>query len=51
MQDGVLKRPEEVLLELEVGQLLLLQEAHGELAQRIEGEEADVRVLVTANLH
>ena len=50
MNHRVLERPQEVLLELEVGQLLLLQEAHGKLPQSIEGEEADVNVLVTADL-
>ena len=31
-------------------QFLFLQEVHGQLAQRIQGEEADIRVVVTADL-
>ena len=50
MDHGVLERPQEVLLELEVGQLLILQEAHRQLPQRIEREKADMGVLVTADL-
>ena len=50
MSHSVLERLEEVLLELEVRELLLLQEAHRELAQRVEREEADVRVTVAADL-
>ena len=50
MDHGVLERPQEVLLEFEVRQLLLLQEAHRELPQRVQGEEAHVWVLVTTDL-
>ena len=50
MDHGVLERPQEVLLELEVRQLLLLQEAHRKLPERVQGEEAHVWVLVTTDL-
>ena len=50
MDHGVFKRPQEVFLELEMWQLLLLQEAHRQLPQRIEREKADMGVLVTADL-
>jgi len=46
----VLKGPEEVLLEAEVGQLSFLQELHGELPQRVHGEDGDVLVGVAAHL-
>lgn len=47
---GVLERLEEVLLELEVGELLLLEEAHGKLAKRVEGKEGDLGICVASNL-
>ena len=48
---GVLERLEEVLLKLEVRELVLLQEAHRQLAKRVQREEADVRAVVAADLH
>ena len=50
MDHGVLEWLEEVFLELEARQLFLLQEAHGQLPQSVEGKIADVNVAVTANL-
>lgn len=50
MDHRVLERLEEVLLELEVRELLLLEEAHGELTEGVQGEEADVGVVVAADL-
>ena len=50
MDHGVLERLEKILLELEVRQLLLLQEAHRQLPQRVQREEADVRITVAAHL-
>lgn len=46
----VLKRPQEVLLEAEVGQLSFLQELHGQLPQRVHGEYGHVLVGVAAHL-
>ena len=50
MDHGVLERLEEVLLELEVRQLVLLEEPHRKLTERVERKEADVGVIVTADL-
>ena len=50
MDHGVFKRPQEVLLELEMWQLLLLQETHGQLTESIERKESNVGVLVAADL-
>lgn len=50
MDHGVLEWLEEIFLELEARQLLLLQEAHGQLPQSVEGKIADVDVAVAANL-
>lgn len=50
MDHGVLEWLEEVFLELEAWQLFLLQEAHGQLPQSVEGKIADVNVAVAANL-
>ena len=50
MDHGVLEWLEEVFLELEARQLFLLQEAHGQLPQSVEGKIADVNVAVAANL-
>lgn len=47
---GVLERAEEILLELEIGELLLLEEVRGHLSERVEGEEADLDVGVAADL-
>lgn len=47
---GIFERPQEVLLELEVCELFLLQEAHGQLTKSVQGEEPDVRVLVATHL-
>jgi len=46
----VLEGFQEVLLELEMRQLFLLQETHGELSEGIQCEESNMRVIVTANL-
>ena len=46
----VLERSQEVFLEAEVGELALLDELHRQLSQRVDGEERDVLVRVTANL-
>ena len=50
MNHRILEWSQEVLLEFEVGQLFLLQEAHRQLPQRIKCEEADMGILVTADL-
>ena len=47
---GVFERFEEVFLEFEVGELLLLEETHGELTERVESEEGNFRVGVTGDL-
>jgi hypothetical protein len=46
----VLERLEEVLLKLEVRELLLFEKAHRELPERVERKEADVGVVVAADL-
>jgi hypothetical protein len=46
-----LKRPNEVLLELEIGELGLLQELLHELPQRIDSRHADAEVLIAADAH
>src|SRR5690242_6324305 len=48
--DDVLKRFEEVFLELESRKLLDLHELHRQLSQRVEGEVDDVGVGMTSNL-
>ena len=50
MDHGVFERPQEVFLELEMWQLLLFQEAHGQLTESIERKESNVGVLVAADL-
>jgi hypothetical protein len=47
---GIFERLQEVLLELEVGQFFLLQEPHSKLSERIQREEANVRITMTADL-
>lgn len=47
----VLKRPEEVFLEAEIGKFSFLQELHGELSQRVNSENGYVLIGVTAHLH
>ena len=47
----VLKRPQEVFLESEVGQLPLLQKLHGQLPERVHRENGHVFIGTTANLH
>lgn len=47
----VLKRPQKVLLEPEVGQLALLQKLHGQLPKRVHGEDGHVLVGAAADLH
>jgi hypothetical protein len=46
----VLKRSQEIFLELEVWQLLLFEEPHSELPQGIEGKESDMRVTMATDL-
>ena len=46
----ILEGLQEVLLKLEVRQFFLLQEAHGQLPQRIKSEESNVWIVVAANL-
>lgn len=46
----ILERLEEVFLKFEVGELLFLQEARRELPERVEGEVADLRVGMAADL-
>ncbi len=50
VRHGVLKRSQEILLELEMGQLFLLEEPHSKLPQRVEGKEPDMGVAMTADL-
>lgn len=47
----VLKRPEEILLESEIGQLALLQKFHGQLPQRIHSENSNILIGITADLN
>ena len=47
---GILKRPQKVFLETEMRQLFLFQETHGKLSQRVQSKEADVRIVMTADL-
>lgn len=46
----VLKRPQKVFLESEVGQLPLLQKLHGQLPERVHSENCHIFVGITANL-
>jgi hypothetical protein len=46
----VLERLQEVLLELEMCQFFLLQEAHSKLSEGIQREEPNVRIVMTADL-
>lgn len=46
----VLERPQKVFLESEVGQLPLLQKLHGQLPERVHGENRHIFVGITANL-
>lgn len=46
----VLKRPEEILLELEMRELLLFQKAHSQLTEGVESEKSDMRVIMTTHL-
>ena len=50
MRHGVLERSQEILLELEVRQLLLFEEPHSKLSQRIKGKEPYMRVTMTTDL-
>jgi len=50
MNHRILEWFEEVLLELEVGHLLFLQEPHRQLTKGVEREEADVGVAMRADL-
>lgn len=47
----VLKRPQKVLLESEVGQLPLLQKLHGQLPERVHCKNCHIFIGITANLH
>jgi hypothetical protein len=47
---SVLERFQKILLELEVRQLFLLQESHGQLTEGVQGEEADMWIIVTTDL-
>lgn len=46
----VFKWLQKVLLELEMGQFFLFQKAHGELSERVQGEESNMRVIMTTYL-
>lgn len=46
----VLKRPQKVFLESEVGQLPLLQKLHGQLPERVHCENGHIFIGITANL-
>jgi hypothetical protein len=50
MYHGELKWFQEVFLEFEMGELLLFQEPHRELPERVQGEEAHVRIVMAAHL-
>lgn len=50
MHHGILERLQEVLLEIEVCQFLLLQEAHRQLSERVESQERNVCIGMTAYL-
>lgn len=46
----MLKRPQKVFLESEVGELALLQEFHGQLPERVHSENRHIFICVTSNL-
>lgn len=48
--NNVLKRPEEVFLEAEVGQLSFLQELHGELPQGVHSKDRYIFIGIAAHL-
>ena len=50
VRHGVLERSQEILLELEMGQLLLFEEPHSKLPQRVEGKEPNMGITMTADL-
>jgi hypothetical protein len=50
VRHGVLERSQEILLEPEVGQLLLFEEPHSKLPERIEGKEPDMGITMTTDL-
>jgi hypothetical protein len=50
VDNSILERLQKVFLKAEMRQLLLLQEIHGELSERIERKEADIGVVVAADL-
>lgn len=47
----MLKRPQKVFLESEVGQLALLQKFHGQLPERVHSENRHIFICITSNLH
>ena len=46
----MLKWPQEILLESEIGKLPFLQKFHGQLSQRVNSKERNVLVGITSNL-
>ena len=50
MRHGMFERSQEILLEPKVGQLLLFEEPHSKLPQRIESKEPDMGITMTADL-
>ena len=50
VRHGILERSQEILLELEVRQLLLFEEPHSKLPQRVEGKEPDMGITMTTDL-
>jgi len=50
MHHGVLEGSQEILLELEMGQLFLFEEPHSKLSQGVEGKESHMGVTMAADL-
>jgi hypothetical protein len=46
----VLEGPQKVFLEPEMRQLLLFQETHSKLSQRVQRKEADIWIVMARNL-
>lgn len=51
MNHSILKRLQEIFLELEMGQFCFLQKTHRKLAQCVQRKEPYVRVVMAANLY
>ena len=50
MRHCILERLEEILLKFEMRKFFLLEEAHSKLAQSVQREKSDMRIVVAAYL-